>query len=338
MKKYNALYLIYFTSLFANAEYTIFIDDNDNHEYRASESSETITYSEWTNYNAEYNCSFDKIESDLYYGQEYTQTETCKQDQKRTKTVTTFYETGISKSESIEEYQTIDLTETALITGTHLEESCANILAFNPDLSTGSYIALLQNNTEISLYCDMDTSGGGWTRLSRSALINSTNFDKVITKRDGVYQLINDSYYVVGHVDGSSILYSDFRFDLYLNFDYQEFKFEDYNAKDYSQISGDRFDLMTANYKNYTWNTRMKDVITSGGGDIAFGTIYNNYPTTSYVEEGHSYSEYRGLYPFTKTTIYDNGIKSNIFSFKTGERGTEDERIIFWQKGYIWFR
>ncbi len=118
----------------------------------------------WTNKGLE-DCSFDIIESDLYYNKKENQTETCNQEQEKTITKIRTYESG--KEEVVyekKEYQTLKTTSVSEITGTHLEPSCKAALSFDSTLSTG--VQQLSHNTgNYEAYCDMDKDGGGWTML-----------------------------------------------------------------------------------------------------------------------------------------------------------------------------
>lgn len=100
-------------------------------------------------------CDYDITESDLYKGISKTQNGTnCKEEYK-------------SGSES----KWVDLPDSSkLITGTHIEDNCKNILAFDSTLPTGNYPILI-NGSEINVSCDMDTDNGGWTLITQESFV-----------------------------------------------------------------------------------------------------------------------------------------------------------------------
>lgn len=110
-------------------------------------------------------CTSDIVKEDLYYGKTGTQNTTCDKTEERTTTVTREYSTGRTEiiKEETESKTTTEIKAPVTITGSHLEASCKDALAFDSTLITQRYTIKVPNEGNVRVTCDMDTNGGGWT-------------------------------------------------------------------------------------------------------------------------------------------------------------------------------
>lgn len=331
MKK-TMLSIAIFSSIAINATSFNVVVDKERNKFDTSGFTDETTISPWSD-SKPVECYFDLELDDFYYGIDFNQTETCDQEQERTITVERTYADGSKDIVSeTKEYQTITTSETNLVTGTHLEESCNKINIFDSSITTGMQRLRLQSGTEVNAYCDMNN--GGWTRLDKGILADSS-FVKTTYITAGKLEVYNSGYRA-GHDAGSSNKVANNILEIELGFDYQQFRLKDYKSKDISNGS-DTFDMMTYNSTNSNWGASHSSSNTAG--DVAFGTRDNAKPTTSFVDEGANRSVADALYSFPRTdATYDNGVISSTFSIKTTESGTQHEYIELWNSGYIYFK
>lgn len=82
-------------------------------------------------------------------------------------------------------------TSTTVINGTHVEQNCQDILAFNPVFQNqdGNYASTL-NGSGMTIICDMTRDGGGWTKVAK------------VGNHIGVIE--SSSYLSTGHFLGSN--------------------------------------------------------------------------------------------------------------------------------------
>lgn len=139
--------------------FVVIISENDN--YAFGEYTESISYSQWVE-NVE--CSYDVLNDSVYYDVEFEQTETCITTNTRIKTIVRNYEDGNSLTTTENEETSETDTSVSNVYGTHLENSCSDILSFNNSFEDGVYSLSLNDSSIKEMYCDM--TNGGWTLVS----------------------------------------------------------------------------------------------------------------------------------------------------------------------------
>ena len=324
--------ILYSLSLSAST-FNVIIDKEHN-EYNIIGFADEIIIGEWADSKPE-ECSFDLELNDIYYDKDFIQTETCDQEQKRTITVERTYtdETKDIVSET-DEFQILTTNDSNNVIGTHLEESCNEVLNFDSSIPSGMTRVKLNSGSELEVFCDMTYDNGGWTRFDKNILSTST-FIKNKYISDGQLSTYNNSY-KSGHDAGGSSNGVNAILEIEMGFNYQKFRLLNYKVKDISAANA-TFDIGTNNAINKNWDASHSTA--TSGGDVAFGTRDNAKPTASYVNEGANYSSADAVYPFPHTDqSYDNGITSSTFSIKITEAGTQDEFIEVWNGGYIFFK
>ncbi|MBM26467.1 MAG: hypothetical protein CL760_12475 [Chloroflexi bacterium] len=168
MKKNLMISAIAFSGIFAYSNNFVVVVDSDDIEVGATIIGERADdWSEWSVVN-EYNCnSWTPLASSVNYGVDFTQTQDCKQDQKRTRNVYDIWYSGTETFNRTEtESQTVDVQNEQNSTGTYnFRQMCVNIL--NRGLSTGNGVYNVDPDGDgttyspVPAYCDMDN--GGWT-------------------------------------------------------------------------------------------------------------------------------------------------------------------------------
>lgn len=163
--KYNIIFLSTFFSfsVVSNDNFVSIVDGKEI-SYISDSFTDIITYSEWVT-NKE-DCINDYENEDFYFGENFNQIKTCTVEDTRIKTTTRSYEnSGYSEEINKEtEYNNYNETHPSITsTGSHLENNCKDIKSFNNTVNDGLY-TIINNELQRSVYCDMNTDGGGWTR------------------------------------------------------------------------------------------------------------------------------------------------------------------------------
>lgn len=151
-------------------------------------------------------CDVDKETSEVYSGQSFTQTETCTEELERIVTTTRTYDNGTVEKSTKKETAKNELNPIEqIILGTHYENSCKNILSFNPNLNTDGYYNLkLDNNSIVNVYCDMITNGGGYTAYWTEGYHLSINDFASLVESNWV-QNSSQFYWHIDNQDGSNL-------------------------------------------------------------------------------------------------------------------------------------
>lgn len=166
MKNRITLSLLSIVSLSTNASpYVVLIDSNHN-DYEIG----GVEYSEWTQVSEE--CITDITESDVYFNYTEKQNKSCVATEERTKTIT---RSDGSKLVETESRVLPETTTEIIITGTHKESSCSNIVSTKYDNGDGYYV-ISNSRIEQNVFCDMEE--GGWT-LFLIAIDNQTDWQNI---------------------------------------------------------------------------------------------------------------------------------------------------------------
>lgn len=152
------------TALFASANtFVVLVEKNKNVDYETDFAyDDVVSYGTWSHTTE---CSNDIEASEVYYNKDVTQTTTCIEERERTVTTERVYDNGHKEVLKVEtENEIVSNTDTTqTITGTHLEETCKEVLANGYSDGDGMYHITAGGLTEA--YCDMTTNGGGWTAV-----------------------------------------------------------------------------------------------------------------------------------------------------------------------------
>ncbi len=165
MKKHVlGLCIIVATSSIGASEFVTILN-NSEYEIVTGYSYEE-TYTEWAK-TGEVNCAKDIEEDSVYFGNNFTQTESCTEKEERTKTVEKVYDNGTKVLVSTtKEDQSVVLPDVITTeTGTHLEKSCHNIIINGYGNTDGIY-KLGDSNDMFDVYCDM-RANEGWTLIAK---------------------------------------------------------------------------------------------------------------------------------------------------------------------------
>lgn len=147
------------------------IISKQKNEYLTS-SNTVISYTEWNQVNSE--CTSDILEKDVYFGLTADQTQSCIDTEERTKFVTTEYSDGTSTTNNVLERKETHLPDQVVtITGTHLENSCNNIITKGYANTDGVYQVGVDGDS-FDVYCDM-RNNEGWTLIAKSPVGDSTS-------------------------------------------------------------------------------------------------------------------------------------------------------------------
>lgn len=149
----------------------------------------TETLGEWSNLGAPHQCDeASPVEKDVLYGEAFTQSQNCKQDQ--TQLVEVHKEHEITKQVETSSYlnsRTIDsVIDTEMVGSKIVRNMCVDILARNPGSSNGNYYVDYDGdgpNPQKLAYCNM--SGGGWTLyddFGTSSSLTAYNHSKITSK------------------------------------------------------------------------------------------------------------------------------------------------------------
>lgn len=320
---------------YASASFVVMVNDTNNN-FDVVGYTDVSTSTEWTEISTD--CVYDITEEDIYYGDTETQVETCTLTEEQITTVERNYDSGLTEivDVSVEERTSDTITE-LLITGTYLSASCKDLLEFDNTKATGTHTIKFEDGTTYSTYCDMDTDGGGWTRLDNSVLTNSNysiDYDIVAGEKS-----FSSSLLLVGDVSASGAV--DMTVSINLPFNYSQFYLNNYKVKGANE-DGHSYDF-SLNLLDYNWSSSPTYQTSTNGycgcGDVAFGSLNNSTPTTSFYNEGQTSGLVTETASFgANNEIFDLSINSNDFTIRPLDSGTQNENIYPWYSGYIFVR
>ncbi|MFN3203052.1 MAG: fibrinogen-like YCDxxxxGGGW domain-containing protein [Bradymonadia bacterium] len=190
-------------------------------------------------------------------------------------------------------------------------------------------------NAPFIVTCDMTTDNGGWTRLTPALMQTFPNQELDYLNNCSIARWSNNRIHM-GET-GSCNSETETALSTTLPFNYSQFFLENFQVVDGpSSGSWDMGPSGSPNLTNHNWSTTH-----DGWGDIAFGSMDNATPTTSFVDEG--IADNTSCTGCTRTfpangQIYNLGISSSNFTIRGTESGGQFEDVYIWTNGYIYVR
>lgn len=182
----------------ANSNYKMIIGNNQK-IYIVDKPVVSYAYEDWTNIDEEI-CTVDNKENDFYYGIDFEQTENCVSQQARNVTKIEEYKNGFIKRTNSLENREFTSQNVNLLVGTHLENSCYNIL--NNGFSSGSKVYKISNG--LNVYCDQVSDGGGWTLVFNHNISNGVVFidkNEVLNSSQNSPSLSTNKYSILNNLE-----------------------------------------------------------------------------------------------------------------------------------------
>jgi len=201
------------TNTFANFKVIISSEAN-NYNY----GEKVVIVGEWLA-TEEKSCSKDNLAEDYYYGIEFDQTETCSEPQERITTTKVVYSDGREEIINKTKETKIDVkSNTIKLTGTHIENTCEEVLSNGFSYGDGNYRINFNGGSDV--YCDMTRNGGGWMRITNYNFVenpdNTPNgfvktVNRTLTTYTGASFTLKDGWYRkdVTSADASSFIWEE---------------------------------------------------------------------------------------------------------------------------------
>lgn len=144
----KSLFLFLITSNISFADYIAIVDKNKNMY------SSSSAWNIWENDGNLYDCTIPlPLNESKFYGDSFSQSYNCKQDQTRTR-----FDGSVTESRTISE-----LVENEAF-GTYKAQSCKDALNLDSNLNDGFFTLFLSDDSSYEFYCDM--TNGGWMLIS----------------------------------------------------------------------------------------------------------------------------------------------------------------------------
>ena len=222
-----------------------------------------------------------------------------------------------------------------VLIGEKIAHSCKQILEIDPSAATGNYSVDFDGPSgpmdAQDVFCDMDTDGGGWTRITPCLAKDVLNAEMVAV--DGASTAAINNACKPYTRDGTGDHTYHYTFAIPGGF--SEFFLDDYAIKAYA-AAGDTSDLRT-NFKQTLWT---KAFVAGGRGDVSFGTAAQNGPVMSYAKFLPANKSCKDcVIDFYKNgVIFELGETADTFRIGWGEAGPQLEGWYPWWSGYIMVR